>query len=109
MRIVERCMKLCADSLQLYPLANSQLPSGWDVIIPNWSWFWALGCYEYYRFTGNRQFVRDLYPALKQQADVIGRARNVQGLFTMPEVWHFLEWTDITLPQGTQARIVLTL
>jgi hypothetical protein len=95
MRIVERCMKLCADSLQLYPLANSQLPSGWDVIIPNWSWFWALGCYEYYRFTGNRQFVRDLYPALKQQADVIGRARNVQGLFTMPEVWHFLEWTDI--------------
>lgn len=94
MRVVERCMRLCADSLRISPLVNSQLPSGWDNIIPNWSWFWTLGCYEYYMATGDISFVRDLYPALQQQAAFIDRVRNSHGLFEM-QAWNFLEWAHL--------------
>jgi alpha-L-rhamnosidase len=95
MRIVERCMRLGADSLRQGVLANSQVPSGWDRIIPNWSWFWAFGCYEYYRTTGDLRFIHDLYPALKDQMDFLERSRNTQGLFEMRGAWHFLDWTGI--------------
>jgi alpha-L-rhamnosidase len=94
MRLVERCMRLCADSLHSSPLVHSQLPSGWDNVIPNWSWFWMLGCYEYYLATGDTSFVRDLYPALRQQATFIDQARNRHGLFEM-SAWHFLDWARL--------------
>ncbi|HVU67305.1 MAG TPA: family 78 glycoside hydrolase catalytic domain, partial [Ktedonobacteraceae bacterium] len=94
MRIVERCLRLCADSLRISPLVPSQLPRGWEHILPNWSWFWMLSCYEYYQISGKRSFVRDLYPALRQQAAFIEQARESHGLFTTP-AWHFLEWSRL--------------
>ncbi|MCL5998954.1 MAG: family 78 glycoside hydrolase catalytic domain [Chloroflexi bacterium] len=95
-RLVERNWRLVADSLQRMPIVNSQVPSAWeDHPIPNWSWLWAMGCWEHYFYTGNEQFARDIYPALARQAEFMERSRNASGLFEMKGVWHLLEWSGI--------------
>jgi hypothetical protein len=95
-RLVERCWRLAADSLERSPIVNSQVPSGWETYpIPNWAWLWAMGCQEHYQHTGDRQFARDLYPALARQAAFVESSIGPDGLFAMRGAWHLLEWSDI--------------
>ncbi len=102
-RLPERNLRLAAQSLERLPITNSQVPGDWEnMLIPNWSFFWALGCLEHYRLTGNLTFVRELFPALEQQAQTIAASRNAAGLFDFQEnVWHFLDWSRIDSPPGS--------
>jgi hypothetical protein len=97
-RIVERCLRLIAASLARLPLVNAQVPGDWEHDpIPNWSWLWVLGCREHYRFTADRDFAQEIYPALAQQADFLDgtRRRNEYGLFELRPAWHFLDWSSL--------------
>lgn len=90
--------RLIADSLRRTPIVNSQVPSAWEnAPIPNWSWLWALGCQQYYRFTADKVFVADIYPAMAQQAKFALQqcASHPLGLFTLEDAWHFLDWSPL--------------
>ena len=90
----EHSLRMIAQSLERTPLVNSQVPSAWeDRLIPNWSFFWVYGVRANYELTGNCGFVRELLPALAQQADFVLRSLDAEGLFELHEnVWHFLDW-----------------
>ncbi len=93
--IVEKSLKLAAESLGRVPIVNSQVPSAWEGMpIPNWSCLWALSCWNHYLFTGDKEFVADIYPYLKRQAKYIdaNRSDNPLGLFQLVNAWHFIDW-----------------
>ena len=90
----ERCLRLAAQSLERTPLVNSQVPSAWENrLIPNWSFLWALGVRDHFRFHGDLEFAREMLPSMEKQAGFVEQSRNGEGLFALNEnVWHFLDW-----------------
>lgn len=95
-RLARRCLLLIADSLQRLPIAGAQVPGDWENdLLPNWSWLWAMGCAEYYMFTGDEAFVHAVYPALSKQARFIEANRNSAGILELIGYWHLLDWAKM--------------
>jgi alpha-L-rhamnosidase len=95
-RLTRRVLLLVATSLERLPIAGAQVPGDWENdVLPNWSWLWAMGCANYYRFTGDEQFAREVYPALAKQAGFIEAGRNAAGILELPGYWHLLDWADM--------------
>ncbi len=90
----ERCLRLAAQSLERTPLVNSQVPSAWENrLIPNWSFLWALGVRDHFRFHGDLEFAREMLPSMEKQSGFVEQSLNREGLFALDEnVWHFLDW-----------------
>jgi alpha-L-rhamnosidase len=63
--------------------------------ILDYTFYWFMGIYDYYRYTGDASFIREYYPRMVSMMDfVLGRRdRNgmVQGL---PGDWVFVDWAD---------------
>ncbi|WP_169087945.1 family 78 glycoside hydrolase catalytic domain [Paenibacillus sp. PL91] len=95
--IVKRCLRLVPGSKDQTPLLVNQVPSGWNSVIPNWTFFWALACHEYYLQTGDRDFAKEMYVhmkfTLKHYVDKI----DGNGLFNI-KGWNFLDWSPIDQP-----------
>ncbi len=95
-RLTRRCLLLVADSLQRLPIAGAQVPGDWENdLLPNWSWFWAMGCAAYYTLTGDEPFAREVYPALAKQARFIEANRNAAGILDLAGYWHLLDWAPM--------------
>ncbi|MDQ8051751.1 MAG: alpha-L-rhamnosidase C-terminal domain-containing protein [Pedobacter sp.] len=63
--------------------------------IMDYSFYWFLGIYDYYKFTGDQQFVQEVYPRMKSLMNYIDNRRNKNGLLEwMPGDWIFIDWAD---------------
>lgn len=98
--LARHCARLAARSLGELPLAASQCPSGWDVIIPSFSFLWTVSVWDFFWETGDQAFLRELYPALKSNLDTAARYCTDHGLFRAP-AWNFLDWTPIDQDRQT--------
>lgn len=98
-RLARRCLLLAGESLWRSPLVESQVPSGWEDILTAWSLLWTIACEEYYRFTGDRAFLEEVYPAARQQnQNFHERFLNGQGLLEI-EAWNMLDWAPMDTPR----------
>lgn len=69
--------------------------------IMDYSFYWFLGIYDYYRFTGDQKFVVDIYPRMKSLMDYINARENKNGLLEwMPGDWIFIDWADKLSKEG---------
>ncbi len=98
-----RCLKLVPKSLYRSPLPESQVPSGWQNILTAWSLLWMIACKEYYLFSGEREFLEEIYPSLLQTARNFKQFINDKGLLEI-EAWNMLDWA----PMDTPSRGVVT-
>ena len=98
--IARRCIRISAQSLELYPIAGCQTPSSWDVLIPAWSFLWGISVWDYYWYTGDAEAVREFWPAVIQNLQGAERYVNEQDLFSAP-FWNFFDWTPIDSNQKT--------
>lgn len=98
--LAEHSLRVAALSLQQLPLVASQCPSGWDVIIPSFSFLWGIAVWETYWLSGNADFLRELYPALKANVNTALRYCTDRGLFSAP-AWNFFDWTAIDQDRET--------
>jgi hypothetical protein len=96
--IVRRCMRLVPGSKFMTPLYVNQVPSGWNSVIPNWTFFWAIACAEYYWHTGDRDFAEEMWPHVKYTLDHYLRHVDGRGLLYM-KAWNFLDWAPIDQPR----------
>lgn len=95
--ISRRCLKLVPKSLHRSPLPESQVPSGWQNILTAWTLFWMLACKEYYIFTGERDFLEEIYPSLIKTARNFKQFINDKGLLEI-EAWNMLDWAPMDTP-----------
>lgn len=96
--LTKRCLKLAAESMWRSPLPESTVPSGFNVIIPDWSMFWVLACEDYYKQTGDTLFVDDIFPSVLQSCRFMLNKRNDIGLWQFP-AWNMLDWAGMDCPR----------
>lgn len=92
--VSRRSMRLAADSLQRLPMVGSQVPSGWDTIIPIWSFLWGMSVWEYYDYSGEREALEEFWPAVTKNLRGGAAQLNSELLFDAPW-WNLFEWADL--------------
>jgi len=95
--IVKRCLRLVPGSEWQTPLYANQVPSGWNSVLPNWTFFWVIACYEYYLHTGDVDFTKNILPHIKSTLHAYLDKINDYGLlFTCG--WNMLDWAPMDQP-----------
>jgi hypothetical protein len=92
--IALRCLRLTAQSLERYPIVGAQVPSCWDMILPAWSFLWGIAVWDLFFYTGDRNILDELWPAM---------LRNIQGAEQMLDkndlfhgkFWNMFDWTGV--------------
>ncbi|UVI32678.1 glycoside hydrolase family 78 protein [Paenibacillus spongiae] len=95
--IVKRCLNLVPGSNDMTPLYLDQVPSAWNSVIPNWTFFWAIACEEYVEHTGDKQFAASIWPAVRHTLLHYLQKLDGSGLLNM-KGWNLLDWAPIDQP-----------
>jgi len=89
-----RSLELGAQSLDQFPMVGCQVPSAWDCQLPSWSFLWGMQVWEHYFHTGDKRFLKKLWPAVLKNLEGAEQYKNKHGLFSGP-LWNLLEWAPI--------------
>ncbi|MEF2244736.1 family 78 glycoside hydrolase catalytic domain [Paenibacillus sp. IITD108] len=95
--IIKRCLRLVPGSKDQTPLYMDQVPSGWSSVIPNWTFFWAIACYEYYEQSGDKSFAKEMYEHIRFTLRHYLLKIDASGLFNV-KGWNLLDWSPIDQP-----------
>lgn len=96
--LARRSLILAAESLNRSDLVESQVPSGWQEILPAWALLWAIACYEHVQYTDDAGFAELVFPALKKQAETLrAKYTDARGLFSI-KAWNMLDWAAMDTP-----------
>jgi alpha-L-rhamnosidase len=64
--------------------------------ILDYSFYWIIGIYDHYLYTGDTAFIKQIYPRMKTLMDFCLDRRNENGLMEgLPGDWVFIDWSDI--------------
>jgi len=95
-----RSLELGAQSLEHFPIVGSQVPSGWDCILPAWSFLWGIHVWEHYFYSGDRRFIKKLWPDVLRNIDGALSMLDEHGLFS-GTFWNMIEWAPIDHAHST--------
>jgi len=63
--------------------------------IMDYTFYWFLGVYDYYQYTGDKKFLEQLYPRMQTLMEYCLGRRNRAGLMEgMPGDWIFIDWAE---------------
>lgn len=96
--IVKRCLRLVPGSRFQSELYADQVPSGWNSVIPNWTFFWITACAEYVQYTGDNRFAEELWPHVRLTLEEYLKHLDSNGLLNM-KGWNFLDWAPLDQPR----------
>ncbi len=64
--------------------------------ILDYTFYWFLGIYDYYLYTGDKAFVEKYYPRMVSMMDFCLNRRNENGMMVgMPNDWVYLDWAPM--------------
>jgi hypothetical protein len=92
--LARRCINLTAQSLERFPIAGSQTPSSWDTLIPAWSLLWGISTWDEYWASGDKEWLRGVYPAVIRNLQGAESHLDRRDLFSGP-YWNFFDWVKI--------------
>ena len=76
-----------------YALRGKDPVTGHINTIMDYTFFWFLGIYDYYLYTGDKNFIAQNYDRMKTLMDYVLARRNKDGLMEwMPGDWIFIDW-----------------
>lgn len=91
--LARRCIRLAGESLDRYPITGCQVPSGWDCLIPVWSFMWGLSVQDYYEETADTKFLAEVWPMVRKNLDgALQFIDERSGLFRIAE-WNLFDWS----------------
>lgn len=96
-RLSARCLRLAGQSLARSKIVESQVPSGWQNLLPTWTFLWMRWAQEHFQLTGDRAFGREMLGYLDRNVDGMKRAINPDGLFAMFG-WNLFDWAPMDTP-----------
>ena len=68
--------------------------------IMDYSFYWFKSVYDYYFYTGDLEFVRELYPRMRTLMDYcLGRLDDKGMAVGQPDDWIFVDWVDFPMPK----------
>ncbi len=91
--LARRCIRIAGESLDRYPITGCQVPSGWDCLLPAWSFMWGISAQDYYFETGDVKFLAEVWPMVRRNLDgALGFIDEATGLFRIGE-WNLFDWS----------------
>lgn len=97
--LTRRCLRLVPQSSPQSPLYGSNIPSAWDNVIPNFTFFWTLAVAEHVFRTGDSAFAAELWPTVQSALEAFSSHRNADGLLEIT-AWNLLDWAPIDQPNA---------
>ncbi|SHL40871.1 alpha-L-rhamnosidase [Chitinophaga jiangningensis] len=77
----------------LYALRGKDPVTSHINTIMDYTFYWFLGIYDYYRYTGDQHFIRQNYDRMKSLINWVLARRNKDGLLEgLPGDWVFIDW-----------------
>ena len=74
--------------------------------IMDYTLYWFNGIYDYYLYTGDKDFVKELYPRMQSLMEyVLGRTNKDGMLEGMTGDWVFVDW--LSFPMSKQGALSL--
>ncbi len=92
--LAQHCIWQTAQSMEYFPMAGCQVPSGWDCLLPAWSFLWGISTWDYYWYTGDKDYLRAIYPYAIKNLKGAEKYVNDQGLFSA-SFWNLFDWSGI--------------
>lgn len=92
--LIQHCLEIVADSHRIMPMAACQCPSGWNVVLPAFSFLWVINVWDAWLITGNRELLLRLLPAVRETLQTGFALCRDRGLFSAP-TWNFFDWAPI--------------
>lgn len=69
--------------------------------IMDYTFYWFLGIYDYYLYTGDKAFIKQFYPRMQSLMEYCLARRNKDGLMEgMAGDWIFIDWADKLSKKG---------
>ena len=69
--------------------------------IMDYSFYWFLGVYDYYKFSGDKAFIEQIYPKMKSLMQFCLDRRNKNGMMQgLTGDWIFIDWADGLTKEG---------
>ncbi|MDN3669550.1 alpha-rhamnosidase [Echinicola jeungdonensis] len=69
--------------------------------IMDYSFYWFVGIYDYYLYSGDEEFIKNFYPRMVSLMDFCLERRNENGMMEgLPGDWIFIDWADGLSKQG---------
>jgi len=63
--------------------------------IMDYTFYWFLGIYDYYLYTGDKSFIQQFYPRMQTMMDFCLQRRNSDGMMQwLPGDWIFIDWAN---------------
>jgi hypothetical protein len=98
--ITRRCLRLTGESVGRFPIALCQTPSSWGVLIPAFSFMWEISVWEYYEYSADEAFLREMWPYMIQNLKNAQQYEDERGLFS-GRFWNFFDWTNLDMNHET--------
>ncbi len=93
--IVRRCIVLAGQGLERLPIVPSHCPTSCgECLLPAWAFLWGISVWDYYLYSEDIDFVREVWPMVKQNLDGARSLSDDRGLFSAP-FWNMFDWTRI--------------
>ena len=85
----------------LYSLRGKDPVTSHINTIMDYTFYWFLGIYDYYLFTGNESFIRQNYDRMQTLMNYVLGRRNEDGLLQgLPGDWVFIDWAEGLSKEG---------
>ncbi|MGB3327746.1 MAG: family 78 glycoside hydrolase catalytic domain, partial [Thermomicrobiales bacterium] len=97
--LTRRCLRLVPQSAPQTPLYGSNIPSGWDSVIPNFTFFWTMAVEEHCFRTGDSDFALELWPKVQSALAAFTSHLNADDLLEIT-AWNLLDWAPIDQPNS---------
>jgi hypothetical protein len=106
-QLSKRCLKFVPKSLYRSVIPESQVPSGWQNILTAWTLFWMSACKEYYEFSGDMEFIKEIDPYLIRTVKNFEKFINKDGLLEIT-AWNMLDWAPMDTPGSDPSKCPLS-
>jgi alpha-L-rhamnosidase len=69
--------------------------------IMDYTFFWFMGIYDFYQYTGNKELIEQLYPRMKSLMDYCLSRCNADGMMQgLAGDWVFIDWADFEMSKA---------
>lgn len=69
--------------------------------IMDYTFYWFLGIYDYYQYTGDKTFITQFYPRMQSLMEFcLGRRNKDELMEGLPGDWIFIDWADKLSKKG---------
>lgn len=98
-RLSAHSWRIVAQSFARSDFGESQVPSGWQNVLPTWSFLWMRWGEEHYRLTGDRSLGLEMIRSYERIAGDIARHLSPRGLLKV-EGWILFDWAPMDTPSN---------